>query len=74
MTDRHGGAHNEFLGYRCDSGQDEQTFNVRIIRSLHVVGRKYQVVSHPHRVKTVILGFDRAFEAFFHRCVLAKVW
>ena len=61
MTDRHGGAYSEFLGYRCDSGQHEQTLNVRVIGSLHVVGRKYQVISHPYGVETISLGFDCPF-------------
>ena len=73
MTDRHGGAHGEFLRYRCDSGQHEQTLNVGVIGSLHVVGCKHQVISHPHGVETISLGLDRPFEAFFHRSVLAKV-
>ena len=73
MTERHGRAHGEFLRYRCDSGQHEQTLNVCVIGSLHVVGCEHQVISHPHGVETIGLGLERPVETFFHRGVLAKM-
>src|SRR5262245_35188172 len=73
MTDRHGGTQGEVLRYRGDGGQHKQTFNVRVIGSLHSVGCKDQMISHPYRVETIRFGFDRAFEAFLHRSVLTKM-
>jgi hypothetical protein len=73
MTDRHGGTQGEFPGYRSDGGQYEQTFNVRVIGSLHRVGCKDQMISHPYRIETIRFGLDRAFEAFFRRSMLTKM-
>src|SRR5215467_3535589 len=62
-----------FLVTAATGGQYEQTFNVRVIGSLHRVGCKDQMISHPYRIETIRFGLDRAFQAFFRRSMLTKM-
>jgi hypothetical protein len=73
VRDHRAGAKNQFLAYRRDRREDQQTLDVGIIFTFHAVRFENQVVSDPNRVEPIGLGFFRALNAALRRSVFAKV-
>src|SRR3990170_8625954 len=73
VGDHRAGAKNQFLAYRRDRREYQQTLDVGIIFAFHAVRFENQVLSDPDRVEPIGLGFFRALNTALSRGVFAKV-